>query len=98
MQSKEGKSTIYDPELVDKFVEVMEEEETKEKLEELNRPIRTARIEELKSRMTVARDVTTIRNGFLLKAGTDIERKHLQSLKEYEKKGDPPVDICVYTG
>ena len=95
---KEGKSTIYDPELVDKFVEVMEEEETKEKLEELNRPIRTARIEEVKSGMTVARDVTTIRNGFLLKAGTDIERKHLQSLKEYEKKGDPPVDICVYTG
>ena len=95
---KEGKSTIYDPELVDKFVEVMADEETKEKLEELNRPTRTARIEEVKSGMTVARDVTTIRNGFLLKAGTDLERKHLQSLKEYEKKGDPPVDICIYIG
>jgi hypothetical protein len=33
-----------------------------------------------------------------LSAGTEIERKHLQSLKDYEKKGDPPVDICVYIG
>ena len=95
---KEGKSTIYDPELVDKFIEVMEDEETKEKLEQLHRPVRFARIEEVKSGMVVARDVTTIRNGFLLKADTDIERKHLQSFKEYEKKGDPPVDICVYVG
>ncbi|SVA50693.1 uncharacterized protein METZ01_LOCUS103547, partial [marine metagenome] len=23
---------------------------------------------------------------------------HLQSFKEYEKKGDPPVDICIYIG
>ncbi|MEC8892467.1 MAG: HD domain-containing phosphohydrolase, partial [Candidatus Poribacteria bacterium] len=95
---KEGKSTLYDPKLVDKFVEVMEDEETKEKLEQLNRPTRIARIEEVKSGMIVARDITTIRNGFLLKADTDIERKHLQSFKEYEKKGDPPVDICIYIG
>ena len=95
---KEGKSTLYDPELVDKFVEVMEDEETKEKLEQLNRPTRISRIEEVKSGMIVARDITTIRNGFLLKADTDIERKHLQSFKEYEKKGDPPVDICIYIG
>ena len=95
---KEGKSTLYDPELVDKFIEVMEDEETKEKLEQLNRPTRIARIEEVKSGMIAARDITTIRNGFLLKADTDIERKHLQSFKEYEKKGDPPVDICIYIG
>ena len=95
---KEGKASTYDAELVDKFIEVMEDGETKEKIEQLHKPTRFARIEEIKSGMVVARDVSTIRNGFLMSAGTAIERKHLQSLKDYEKKGDPPVDICVYIG
>jgi len=95
---KEGKASTYDAELVDKFIEVMEDGETKEKIEQLHKPTRFARIEEIKSGMVVARDVSTIRNGFLMSAGTEIERKHLQSLKDYEKKGDPPVDICVYIG